>query len=54
MNIPELMGKTPKGIASAVIYRTLNELGYTPDKAHIASICDISVPTLQKILLLVT
>jgi transcription initiation factor TFIIIB Brf1 subunit/transcription initiation factor TFIIB len=49
-NIPELMGKTPKGIASAVMFKTLTELGYDTDKAFIARICDISVPTLNKIL----
>lgn len=49
-NIPELMGKTPKGIASAVIFKTLTNLGYDTDKANIAHICDVSVPTLNKIL----
>lgn len=46
---PELMGKTPKGVASAVIFNTLNEMGYSVDKAFIAKICDVSVPTLNKI-----
>lgn len=46
---PELMGKTPKGIASAVIFKTLNEIGYPIDKAFIAKICEVSVPTLNKI-----
>lgn len=46
---PELMGKTPKGIASAVIFKTLCELGYPVDKAFIANICEVSVPTLNKI-----
>ncbi len=47
--IPELMGKTPKGIASAVIFKTLTDLGYKPDQSVIANICDVSVPTLMKI-----
>jgi transcription initiation factor TFIIB len=46
---PELMGKTPKGIASAVIYNALTEFGYPVDKAFIAKICEVSVPTLNKI-----
>lgn len=46
---PELMGKTPKGIASAVIFNTLNELGYPVEKSFVAKICDVSVPTLNKI-----
>lgn len=46
---PNLMGKTPKGIASAVIYRTLIDLGYNVDRATIANMCDVSVPTLTKI-----
>lgn len=46
---PELMGKTPKGIASAVIYTSLSNMGYPIDKTFIAKICDVSVPTLNKI-----
>lgn len=46
---PELMGKTPKGIASAVIFNALTEMGYQVDKAFIAKICEVSVPTLNKI-----
>jgi transcription initiation factor TFIIIB Brf1 subunit/transcription initiation factor TFIIB len=46
---PELMGKTPKGIASAVIFTSLAELGYNLDKAFVANICEVSVPTLNKI-----
>lgn len=49
-NNPNLMGKTPKGVASAVIYKTLAEdLGYTVEKSFIARVCDVSVPTLNKI-----
>lgn len=46
---PNLMGKTPKGIASAVIFKTLSDLGYKVEKSFIAKICEISVPTLNKI-----
>lgn len=46
---PELMGKTPKGIASAVIFTALTEMGYKLDKAFVANICEVSVPTLNKI-----
>jgi transcription initiation factor TFIIIB Brf1 subunit/transcription initiation factor TFIIB len=51
-NIPDLMGKTPKGVASAIIYETLQAMGYEEhaDKAFVARICDVSVPTLTKIL----
>lgn len=46
---PNLMGKTPKGIASAVIFKTLTDMGYQVEKSFIAKICEISVPTLNKI-----
>jgi transcription initiation factor TFIIB len=46
---PNLMGKTPKGIASAVIFKTLSEMGYQVERSFIAKICDVSVPTLTKI-----
>lgn len=46
---PNLMGKTPKGIASAVIFKTLSNLGFAVDRVFIAKICDVSVPTLTKI-----
>jgi transcription initiation factor TFIIIB Brf1 subunit/transcription initiation factor TFIIB len=46
---PELLGKTPKGIMSAVMYKVLSELGYQITRAEIASLCGISVPTLVKI-----
>ena len=48
-NNPLLMGKTPKGVASAVIYKTLVDLGYKVDREMIAKICEVSVPTLLKI-----
>jgi len=46
---PNLMGKTPKGVASAVIFKTLVDMGYPVEKMFIAKICDVSVPTLNKI-----
>lgn len=46
---PNLMGKTPKGVASAVIYKTLTDLGYPVERSFVANICDVSVPTLNKI-----
>jgi transcription initiation factor TFIIIB Brf1 subunit/transcription initiation factor TFIIB len=46
---PNLMGKTPKGVASAVIFKTLTDMGYSVDRVTIAKICDVSVPTLNKI-----
>lgn len=48
-NNPNLMGKTPKGIASAVIFKTLSEMGYPIERSFVASICEVSVPTLSKI-----
>ncbi len=48
---PMLLGKTPKGIASAVMYRVL-VAEYGPnavDRGVIAKACDVSVPTLNKI-----
>ena len=44
-----LMGKTPKGIASAVLYVTLKKLGYEIDKEEIRQKCDVSLPTLNKL-----
>jgi transcription initiation factor TFIIIB Brf1 subunit/transcription initiation factor TFIIB len=51
---PELLGKTPKGIVSAVVYKVLTELKYDVSRAIIADICGISVPTLVKIEKLIT
>jgi hypothetical protein len=45
----DLMGRTPKAIVCAVIYVVLGDLGYSPNKADICKICDVSVPTLGKI-----
>ena len=46
---PDLLGKTPKGIVSAVVYKVLTEMKYEVSRAEIAEICGISVPTLVKI-----
>jgi transcription initiation factor TFIIB len=48
-NNPMLMGKTPKGVASAVIFKTLHELGYSVEREFISKICEVSVPTMIKI-----
>jgi transcription initiation factor TFIIB len=45
----ELMGRTPKAVACAVIFLVLSDLGYSPNKNDICKICDVSVPTLAKI-----
>jgi transcription initiation factor TFIIB len=45
----KLMGKTPKGTASAVMFVILNELGYKVEKQMICSLCDVSLPTLNKL-----
>jgi len=46
---PLLMSKTPKGVASAVIYLTLIENGCSIERYQIADICKVSLPTLLKI-----
>lgn len=46
----ELMGKTPKGVAAAVIYTLLNG---TRTKQEICDACSISVPTLNKLVLII-
>jgi transcription initiation factor TFIIIB Brf1 subunit/transcription initiation factor TFIIB len=43
------MGKTPKGCSAAIMYVTLCQLGYAPSKEEIRSICDVSMPTLNKL-----
>jgi transcription initiation factor TFIIIB Brf1 subunit/transcription initiation factor TFIIB len=48
-NNPNLLGKTPKGIVSAILYTQLINLGYATDRAEISRICGVSVPTLVKI-----
>jgi transcription initiation factor TFIIIB Brf1 subunit/transcription initiation factor TFIIB len=44
---PSLMGKTPKGIAAAVLCSVLSEFQITRDS--IASMCEVSLPTLVKL-----
>ena len=45
----ELMGRTPKAIACAVMASVLKEFPGAPSRAELCKICDISVPTLSKI-----
>lgn len=45
----ELMGKTPKGCSAAIMYITLNKLGFPIEKDEIRRICDVSIPTLNKL-----
>jgi transcription initiation factor TFIIIB Brf1 subunit/transcription initiation factor TFIIB len=45
----ELMGRTPKAIACAVIASVLKGVPGAPDRQTLCKICDISVPTLSKI-----
>lgn len=45
----ELMGRTPKAIVAAVMLKVLTQGGYSPDKAQICKICNVSAPTLTKI-----
>jgi transcription initiation factor TFIIIB Brf1 subunit/transcription initiation factor TFIIB len=44
-----LMGKTPKGVASAVMYTVLNKLGHKIDKQTVCKVCEVSLPTLNKL-----
>lgn len=44
---PSLMGKTPKGIAAAVLFYVLEEFGLSRDE--IANMCEVSLPTLVKL-----
>jgi transcription initiation factor TFIIIB Brf1 subunit/transcription initiation factor TFIIB len=45
----ELMGRTPKAIACAVMASVLKGVPGAPDRQTLCKICDISVPTLAKI-----
>jgi hypothetical protein len=47
-NCPKLMGKTPNGVASAVIYTVLAMQGGI-SKQMVCQAADVSVPTLNKI-----
>jgi transcription initiation factor TFIIIB Brf1 subunit/transcription initiation factor TFIIB len=44
---PSLMGKTPKGVAAAVLFRVLSE--YSITRESIASMCEVSLPTIVKL-----
>lgn len=46
-NCPKLMGKTPNGVASAIIFTVLNAEGVT--KQMVCAAAEVSVPTLNKI-----
>ena len=45
----ELMGRTPKAVACAVMFVVLREAEFPIDKAELCKICGVSVPTLGKI-----
>jgi transcription initiation factor TFIIB len=45
----ELMGRTPKAIACAVMASILKDVPGAPNRQTLCKICDISVPTLSKI-----
>lgn len=51
---PKMMGKTPKGVVSAVMFVTLAGLGFEVDKEEIRRICDVSMPTLNKLEKMIT
>lgn len=51
---PKMMGKTPKGVVSAVMFVTLSGLGFKVDKEEIRRICDVSMPTLNKLEKMIT
>ena len=44
-----LMGRTPKAIACAVMASLLKDIPGAPSRANLCKICDISLPTLAKI-----
>jgi hypothetical protein len=44
-----LMGKTPKGVVSAVLVVSLGKMGFAVDREEIRRICDVSLPTLVKL-----
>jgi transcription initiation factor TFIIIB Brf1 subunit/transcription initiation factor TFIIB len=45
----ELMGRTPKAVACAVMFVVIKDSGFEIDKADLCKICGVSVPTLGKI-----
>jgi len=48
-DVVELMGRTPKAIACAVMSEVLTGVPGAPTRAELCKICDISLPTLGKI-----
>jgi len=44
-----LMGKTPKGIVSAILFVTLTNMKLPVDKEEIRAACEVSMPTLNKL-----
>jgi transcription initiation factor TFIIIB Brf1 subunit/transcription initiation factor TFIIB len=48
-NLPILMGKTPSGVASAIIFMVLSKEGVNVSKSTVCSAASISIPTLNKI-----
>ena len=45
----ELMGRTPKAVACAVMSIMLRDIPGAPDRSTLCKICDISIPTLAKL-----
>lgn len=45
----ELQGRTPKAVACAIMFVILKEMALTPVKTELCAICGVSVPTLNKI-----
>jgi len=45
----ELMGRTPKAIACAVLALVLKDIPGASDRQALCAICDVSLPTLGKI-----
>jgi len=48
-NCVELMGRTPKAVACAVMFIVLTDAKFNPKKADLCRVCDVSVPTLAKL-----
>ena len=45
----DLMGRTPKAVACAVIFVVTKDAGFVLDKSELCKICGVSAPTLTKI-----
>jgi hypothetical protein len=43
------MGKTPKGVVSAILFVTLTNMKLPVDKEEIRAACEVSMPTLNKL-----